>query len=90
MTEPIDLEFVTAYELLSPAVIPIVQHLCETDCRAFGDIAEWCETRGDCTFSVVCPTCGTSFIVEEDDLELLQRWTAARGEMHACGVRWGI
>lgn len=90
MAEPVDLEFVTAYELLPPAVIPIVQHLCESDCRAFGDIAEWCEARGDCTFAVVCPTCGTSFVVEEDDLSMLERWTAMRGESRACGVRWTL
>jgi len=72
----------------NPAVSAIVQHLCEGECHAFGDVMEWCESRGDCSFAVVCPTCSMQFVIDEDDLSDLRRWTAARGESLACGVRW--
>lgn len=72
----------------NPAVLAIVRHLCEGDCHTFGDVLEWCESRGDCSYAVVCPTCSKQFLIDEDDLNDLRRWTEARGEALACGVRW--
>jgi hypothetical protein len=75
-------------ELTNPAVLAIVSHLCEGDCHSFGDVLEWCESRGDCSFAVVCPSCRTQFLIDEDDLVDLRRWTEERGAALACGVRW--
>jgi hypothetical protein len=88
MADSANVETVESFGMLSPAVLAIVQHLCEGDCHTFGDVAEWCETRGDCSYAVICPTCRVQFLVEEDDLVDLRRWTASRGDALACGVRW--
>lgn len=72
----------------SPAVREILNHLCEGDCRAFGDILEWCEARGDCCHAVVCPTCGNQFVIDEDELAELRGWTDTHGSVFVCGVRW--
>lgn len=71
-----------------PAVRQILAHLCEGECRAFGDILEWCEARGDCCQAVVCPTCGSQFLIDDEELVELRRWTAAHGSVLVCGVRW--
>lgn len=72
---------------ISPTVQRILAHLCEGECRAFGDLLEWCESRGDCCHAVVCPECGTQFVIDEEELEELQRWTARHGSLLVCGVR---
>ena len=73
---------------LSSSVQSILDHLCQGDCRAYGDILEWCEARGDCWHAVVCPTCGRQFVIDEDELTELQGWTAAYGGAVACGIHW--
>ena len=78
---------VVPIESLSPNVREIVRHLCEGDCRTFGVALQWCETRGDCTYAVQCPGCTTQFLVDEDDLAELERWTASHGETLVCGIR---
>ena len=64
----------------------VIAHLCEGDCHAFGDLVEWCESRGDCTVAVVCPSCAQQWIIDDDELADLKRWTAANGSMLGCGV----
>lgn len=77
-------------EMLTPTVRKIIAHLCAGDerCRAFGFVLEWCETRGDCCFAVVCPGCETQFVVDEDELAELTQWTDAAGRALVCGVQW--
>ncbi|HYI24622.1 MAG TPA: MJ0042-type zinc finger domain-containing protein [Thermomicrobiales bacterium] len=48
---------------------------------------QWCESRGDCTYAIVCPTCSTQFLVDEDDLNDLERWTDSQGNTLVCGIR---
>ena len=74
-------------DTLSPPVQDIVRHLCEGDCHAFGSVRSWCETRGDCVYAVVCPSCSTQFMIDEDDLCELERWTAVNGDALVCGVQ---
>ena len=64
----------------------VIAHLCEGDCHAFGDLIEWCEARGDCTVAVVCPSCSKQWIIDDDELDDLKRWTAANGSTLGCGV----
>lgn len=75
-------------ESLSPGVSVIVQHLCEGSCHTFGSVLQWCETRGDCVYAVTCPGCSTQFVVEEDELAELERWTEVNGHTMVCGVRY--
>jgi hypothetical protein len=82
-TVTIDGELVTD---MSPALQAIVKHLCETDCHTYGDLVEWCESRRDCTVAVVCPSCESQFIIDDDDLVILKRWTADNGIAFGCGV----
>lgn len=65
----------------------VIHHLCEGDCHGFGDVLQWCETRGDCTYAIVCPGCATQFVLDEDDVDALERWSNAYGSQHVCGVR---
>jgi NADP-dependent 3-hydroxy acid dehydrogenase YdfG len=74
-------------ESLSSGVHAIVRHLCESDCHTYGSVLEWCETRGDCVYAVVCPGCATKFIVDEDELGELEQWTATNGHALVCGIR---
>lgn len=86
MTEhagPLSLRF----EDLSPGVHDIVRHLCEGECHTYGSVLQWCETRGDCVYAVTCPTCSSQFVVEEDELAELERWTESNGHALVCGVR---
>jgi hypothetical protein len=76
----------SAFLPLSPAVQAIVRHLCEGDCHTFGDLIEWCESRGDCTIAVICPGCDKRFLVEEEELIELDRWTQRSGFELGCGV----
>jgi hypothetical protein len=78
----------SAFLPLSPAVQSIVRHLCEGDCHTFGDLIEWCESRGDCTIAVICPGCQTRFLVEEEELIELDRWTQRSGFELGCGVNY--
>ena len=71
---------------MSPALEAIVRHLCEGDCHAYGDLIEWCDSRNDCIVAVVCPTCDTRFLIDDDDLIELKRWTASQGIAFGCGV----
>lgn len=72
---------------LGPNVQLVVAHLCTSDCHAFGSVLQWCETRGDCCYAVICPSCQTQFLIEEDDLAELERWTEANGHALVCGVQ---
>jgi hypothetical protein len=73
---------------LSPDVRRIVDHLCEGDHPSFGNVLEWCEARGDCCHAVICPDCGVQFVIDDDEMAELRRWTAEQGEARACGVHW--
>lgn len=72
---------------LSASAQEILFHLCESDCRTFGNVTEWCEARGDCTYAVRCPGCATQFVIAEDDLAELEAWTKRHGDVLVCGVR---
>ena len=73
---------------LSPTVRQILDHLCRGECHAYGDIMEWCESRGDCCHAVVCPACATQFVIDDEEMDELRRWTDREGHPLACGVRW--
>jgi len=88
MVQPNVIRDVSGVDSPNPVIQAIVRHLCDGECHAYGDVLEWCESRGDCSYAVVCPTCRTQFLIEEDDLVDLRRWTASSGEVLACGVRW--
>lgn len=81
-------DFSTTIGSLSANVHRIVQHLCESECHTFGSVLQWCETRGDCIYAVTCPSCSTQFIVEEEELIELERWTDDNGHQLVCGVRY--
>ena len=66
----------------SPTVDRVIEHLCSKG--LFGDIAELCETRGDCVFVVTCPDCKSMFTLDEDDYDALVRWS--RSAEQRCGV----
>lgn len=74
-------------ESLSLGAREIIQHLCESDCRTFGSVMQWCETRGDCVYIVRCPGCTSQYVIDEDDLCALEAWTRNYGQMLVCGVR---
>lgn len=73
----------------SPSVQLVIRHLCESECHTFGDLIEWCESRGDCTIAVICPGCDQRFLIEEDELAELERWTEVAGFERGCGVVLG-
>ena len=77
-----------AAEILSPTVQRIIAHLCQGPCHAYGVVLEWCETRGDCCYAISCPGCDEQFVVDEDELSELRRWTDAEGHALVCGVNW--
>jgi hypothetical protein len=77
-----------AAEQIRPAVLDVLRHLCQGGCHSFGGILEWCEARGDCAQAVICPVCAAQFLVDDDELEELLRWTDERGQALVCGVRW--
>lgn len=72
---------------LSTGAREVIHHLCESDCRGFGDVLQWCETRDDCTYAIVCPGCATQFLLDEDELTGLERWSRTYGPVHVCGLR---
>jgi hypothetical protein len=75
-------------DTLSPAVLAVLRHLCAGHCRGYGAVFEWCETRGDCAHAVVCPVCEAQFVIDDDELDELLRWTDEQGHALVCGVRW--
>jgi hypothetical protein len=77
-----------AAEILSPAVREIILHLCRGECHSYGAVVEWCETRGDCAMAVVCSVCDRQFLIDDDELAELVRWTDSAGKALVCGVRW--
>jgi len=79
---------VLAAETVSPIVVAILRHLCLEPCHTFGAVLEWCEARGDCAQAVICPVCSTQYVVDDDELAELLRWTDDRGQALVCGVRW--
>jgi len=86
----VDLQRIEALmaENLSPAVLNVLHHLCQGGCHAFGGVMEWCEARGDCAQAVICPICAAQFVVDDDELAELLRWTDEQGQALVCGVRW--
>ncbi|MEZ4624827.1 MAG: hypothetical protein R2843_08570 [Thermomicrobiales bacterium] len=36
---------------------------------------------------VICPGCGTQFLIEDDELDDLRAWTDVEGNAFVCGVR---
>ena len=83
-----DRNAVASVEILSPAVQEIIQHLCASQCHTYGAVVQWCETRGDCTYAVRCPGCAKQFLVDDEELAELRRWTDAEGHALVCGVQW--
>lgn len=75
-------------DILSPAVRDIILHLCQGSCHTYGLVVEMCETRGDCVSVVHCPGCSARFLVDEDELAELQRWTDEEGRALVCGITW--
>jgi len=73
---------------LSFGVQHILTHLCEGDCHAYGDVLEWCETRGDCSFAVICPECRPQFVIDDEEMDQLRQWTIRHGSLLVCGVRF--
>lgn len=73
---------------ISPAVMEVLRHLCQGRCHAFGGVLQWCEARGDCAQAVICPVCEARFLVDDDELDELLRWTDEQGQVLVCGVRW--
>jgi hypothetical protein len=65
----------------------VLAHFCGQPRHGFGETAELCEGRHDCTIVTTCPTCGRSFVLDEEQYEVLVAWTAAQGEALACGLR---
>ena len=78
---------VSTRQPLSPNVHEIIKHLCDGKCHTFGDVLEWCESRGDCQQAVICPGCSTHFLIDDDELNELRAWTNAEGKALVCGVR---
>lgn len=66
--------------------VEVITHLCEGECHTFGDLIEWCESRGDCTVTVVCPSCSHQWVIDDDELDALRDWTAANGFHLGCGI----
>ena len=66
----------------TPAVDLVREHLSTKG--LFGDVAELCETRGDCVFVVTCPDCNSRFTLDEDEYEDLLRWS--RSSQQSCGI----
>ena len=77
----------TTVERMSPGAAEVIAHLCEGDCLSFGSVLSWCESRGDCVHVVTCPSCGTQYKLDDDDIIALERWTDQHGDALVCGVR---
>jgi hypothetical protein len=66
----------------SSTVDDVREHLCSKG--LYGDVAEWCEMRGDCVFVVSCPECGRMFTLDEDEYDELLAWS--RSSDQSCGI----
>lgn len=77
----------TSVMSMSPTAMEVIEHLCEGDCRTYGSVLQWCETRGDCVYAVVCPGCTTQFLLDEEDVAALERWTTTHGDALVCGLK---
>ncbi|MBA3336254.1 MAG: hypothetical protein H0T49_01660 [Chloroflexia bacterium] len=75
-------------EIVSPTVRTIISHLCQDPCHTYGAVLEWCETRNDCCYAVLCPGCSAQFLVDDEELAELRRWTTSEGHALVCGVQW--
>jgi hypothetical protein len=75
-------------EDVSPVVRDVLHHLCESEHPSFGSIVEWCETRGDCSQAVVCPHCGSQYLLDDDEMAQLLAVSRTTGDLLACGVRY--
>jgi len=73
---------------LSPAVLAALRPLCEGDCHTVGGVLGWSAARAACCQAVICPECATQFVVDDDELAELLRWTDDQGKALVCGVRW--
>lgn len=71
----------------SEGAAEVLAHLCEGDCQTYGSVLSWCETRGDCVHVVTCPSCGTEYHLDDQDISALERWTDQNGSALVCGVR---
>jgi hypothetical protein len=87
-SEPSMLQNIAGIEMFSPVVREVIGHLCQSDCHDYGMVVEVCESRGDCVSIVHCPNCSRHFLVDEDELAELQRWTDDQGRALVCGVQW--
>lgn len=74
-------------EKMSDGAAEVLAHLCEGDCQTYGSVLSWCETRGDCVHVVTCPSCSTTFQLDDDDISALERWTDQNGDALVCGVK---
>ena len=66
----------------SATVDRVIEHLCSKG--LFGDIAELCETRGDCVFVVTCTDCKATFTLDDDDYDALVHWS--KSSEQSCGI----
>ena len=72
--------------VVSPLVRQILLHLCEGDQPSYGSIVEWCESRGDCAQAVVCPHCGTQYLLDDDEMDELRLISTRTNDILSCGV----
>ena len=71
---------------VSPVVREILLHLCESEVPSYGAIVEWCESRGDCAQAVVCPHCGSQYLLDDEEMAELRLMSARTDEIFSCGV----
>lgn len=77
----------TTVAKMSDGAAEVLAHLCEGECMTYGSVLSWCETRGDCVHVVTCPSCSTTFQLDDEDLDALERWTDQNGDALVCGVK---
>ena len=77
----------TTVAKMSDGAAEVLAHLCEGECQTYGSVLSWCETRGDCVHVVTCPSCSTTFQLDDEDLDALERWTDQNGDALVCGVK---
>jgi hypothetical protein len=77
----------TTVSKMSEGAAEVIAHLCESDCKTYGSVMSWCETRGDCVHVVTCPACSRKFQLDDEDICALERWTDQHGATLWCGVR---
>lgn len=67
---------------IASGVDRVLDHLCSKG--IYGDVAELCEMRGDCTWVVTCPECGTMFSLDDEEYDELLNWSQSSGQ--SCGI----